>query len=443
MLCNYPEFKKILEQHCLNAQTSNQFLAVFYIDFFNIKDLRYNFEHEFSDTIVDFVITQLVEFFEQSKLNNFFADFCISKINNDKFNILISGFKNPSDITDFAENYSQHFKNRFQFNENIILINLQTGIAVYPEATTLNTNDLIKNANIAMCANVERRRNNYKIYSKEIHDQYTTLSKQYQKEHRIETALHEALEFNYLQLVYQPQYNIKTRKIRGIEALLRLEHPEQGNISPLDLVNVAEKSELITELGAWVMRQACKDFSNWLHAGIIEDGTVISINVSPFQLIKNDFIPLVKNVMEEAKLTVDHLEIEITETAVLTVLEDSKDILSELRKMGIKLSIDDLGTGYSSVSRIKDNLFAVVKIDKSYIDDITSNKISELIVQSVIKLAVMLNYEVIAEGVETLEQLEILKNYRCESIQGYYYSKPLTAKDLIKKIVNDTKPPGL
>ncbi|GGA19634.1 putative bifunctional diguanylate cyclase/phosphodiesterase [Psychrobacillus lasiicapitis] len=255
--------------------------------------------------------------------------------------------------------------------------------------------------------------------------------------HSLELDLGYAIERNQLELYYQPKVFAKTKQIIGAEALIRWNHPNHGMISPAEFIPLAEQTGLIKEIGKWVTRTACMQNKDWQNAKL--PMIPISINLSANHFLEKDLISNIVQTLKETNLEPQYLEIEITETSLLEEEEIVFSILEELRNLGIKISLDDFGTGYSSLSylnRFKGKL-DILKIDRSFIRDLSSSheEDSNFIVNMIIQLSHQLKMEVIAEGVETNEQLQVLQKYNCNIIQGYLFSKPLTASkfaDLLK-----------
>ncbi|MFJ5768991.1 putative bifunctional diguanylate cyclase/phosphodiesterase [Psychrobacillus sp. NPDC093180] len=260
---------------------------------------------------------------------------------------------------------------------------------------------------------------------------------QLNKSFSLESSLPYAIEQNQLELYYQPKINAKTNQIIGAEALIRWNHPKWGIISPNEFIPLAEKTGIINEIGKWVKQTACAQNKAWQEAQL--PMIPISINLSASRFLERDLICNIVQTLKDTKLEPQYLEIEITETSLLENEEIVFSVLDELRNLGIKIALDDFGTGYSSLSylnRFKGKL-DILKIDRSFIRDLSSSheEDSNFIVNMIIQLSHQLKMEVIAEGVETNEQLQVLQKYNCNIIQGYLFSKPLTASkfaDLLK-----------
>jgi EAL domain-containing protein (putative c-di-GMP-specific phosphodiesterase class I) len=252
----------------------------------------------------------------------------------------------------------------------------------------------------------------------------------------IERILRTAIENNELSINYQPQYNAQNNEIFGFEALVRLNSKELGFISPLEFIPIAEECGFITKLGKWVLSESCKQSVAWFNAGYKFKS--MSINISSVDLQQAGFLENVNNILEETSINPNIVELEITETVLMQSLDASIEILKKLMNMGIRIALDDFGTGYSSLSYLRKIPISTLKIDKSFIDNITSNKKEEAIINNIIQMAHSMDLKIVAEGVEVEEQLSILKERKCDYIQGYYFSKPLPASEAEKLLEKET-----
>jgi diguanylate cyclase (GGDEF)-like protein/PAS domain S-box-containing protein len=297
-------------------------------------------------------------------------------------------------------------------------ISTSIGVAVYP-ADGETPEELVKHADIAMYRAKETGRNNFQFYT-------PAMNERAMERLRIEGDLRNALEREEFVLHYQPQVDLHTREIVGIEALIRWQHPELGMVPPARFIGLAEETGLILPIGAWVIRTACMQNKAWQLSGL---GKLrVSVNLSARQFAQHDLVASVAQALNEAQLEPQYLEIELTESLVMADVDRAIGILRELKALGVKLSIDDFGTGYSSLSYLKRFPIDVLKIDRSFVNDITVDPDDAAIVASIISLAHSLRLQVIAEGVETEAQLTYLQQHQCDQIQGYYFSRPVTAE---------------
>jgi EAL domain-containing protein (putative c-di-GMP-specific phosphodiesterase class I) len=248
----------------------------------------------------------------------------------------------------------------------------------------------------------------------------------------LEHGLRAALDKKELFLVYQPQMDMATGTIVGFEALLRWQHPELGTIAPDRFMGIAENSGLILPIGAWVLRTACSQARKWQDEGLC--ATPVAVNVSAVQFRQPGFREVVSRVLSETGLACQYLELEVTESLLLSNADMTSSVLRELKGMGLKLAIDDFGTGYSSLSYLKQFPFSKLKIDRSFIRDVAVNSDDAAITTAIISMAKSLSLKVIAEGVENEAQMSFLRKLGCEEIQGYYFSKPLTAEEISARL---------
>ncbi|MES2536029.1 MAG: EAL domain-containing protein [Pseudomonadota bacterium] len=303
------------------------------------------------------------------------------------------------------------------------------GIAVYP-TDGKTPESLVEHADIAMYRAKQKGRNNYQFYKPAMNEgAFERL--------RIEADLRMALERNELLLHYQPQVDMVTGRIVGAEALIRWRHPELGLIAPARFIGVAEETGLIVQIGSWVLRTACAQNTAWQHAGFT--GLRVAVNLSARQFVQRDLVETIAAVLDATALAPEYLEIELTESLVMADVERTVGILREFKKLGVRLSLDDFGTGYSSLNYLKRFPIDVLKIDQTFVRDITLDPDDAGIVASIIALAHNLRLKVIAEGVETKEQLSFLQQLQCDEIQGYLISKPVPPAEFEKLLTLDKK----
>lgn len=304
----------------------------------------------------------------------------------------------------------------FVVDQNELIVTASIGIAVYPcDGTEHET--LSKNADTAMYRAKHNGRNGYSFFTQSMQDNTV-------RNLQLTNALHHALEQNQLSVVYQPQVSTLDGRIIGAESLLRWNHPEFGNISPVEFIPLAEESGLILPIGEWVLRTAVQQFKDWMDNGF--DPMIVAVNISAVQFRHPDLPGLVTKILNEVGLAPEYLEIELTEAAAMSNPDLACDIMENLHSQGIRMSIDDFGTGYSSLSYLKKFKVYKLKIDQSFVRDIHIDPDDKAIVKAIISMAHSLGLITIAEGVETIGQLEYLREQGCNEIQGYYYSKPLS-----------------
>jgi diguanylate cyclase (GGDEF)-like protein len=302
------------------------------------------------------------------------------------------------------------------------------GLAVHPSDGG-DAETLLKHAAVAMDRAKERGRNNFQFYT-------PAMNKRALERLRLEGDLRNAVERDEFVLHYQPQVDLRIGRIVGMEALIRWKHPELGMVPPARFIGLAEETGLIVTMGSWVMRTACAQNKAWQEAGL--GHLPVAVNVSALQFGQADFVQSVATVLEQTGLAPQYLEIEVTESLFMTEVDHAIGILRDLKALGVKLSIDDFGTGYSSLSYLKRFPIDVLKIDQSFVRDLTDHRDDAAIVVSIISLAHSLRLTVIAEGVETKEQVAYLQQHGCDQMQGYFFSRPVPAEEL-KQMLREGK----
>ncbi|AZN40465.1 EAL domain-containing protein [Paenibacillus albus] len=355
-------------------------------------------------------------------------DMTLSRMGGDEFTLLCDGIYGEEEITEITVRIIEAVAVPYRLKENDFYVTTSIGIAVYPEHGS-DAVQLLQNADTAMYEVKKNGKNGYQYYTKELHALL-------QEKIQLEGDLRQALTQGQLFLDYQPQADAGTNQIIGVEALVRWQHPTKGILSPGVFIPIAEETAMIYELGTWVLREACRQMKAWHDAG----GPLItvSVNLSSQQFHQANLTTYIKDILEETKLESRYLELEITESMMMDP-KVSSSILNELSESGIRISLDDFGTGYSSLSYLKLLPIHKLKIDRSFIRDITQNVNDKAIVATIISMAKHLNMDVIAEGIETKEQLDILVDNDCSEIQGYYYSRPLSASDVEAMFLSDRK----
>jgi EAL domain-containing protein (putative c-di-GMP-specific phosphodiesterase class I) len=354
-------------------------------------------------------------------LNEHFRDVDIlSRFGGDEFVVIIDEVDDLGSLTTVSEKLMSLFVEPFVVGERSLYISSSIGISIYPDDAT-DADEMIKNADTAMYRGKERGGNNFTFYRQEFnvsaHERLV-----------LEAEMRNALKAGEFVLHYQPQYEIGSGKIIGVEALLRWIHPEKGFIPPLEFIPLAEENGFILPLGAWVIEEAMQQLCRWKHDGI--EGVKMSINVSAKQFLHSDgLISLLKSQLECHAVEPSDIWIEITESTLANIEEMTRK-LNDIKALGISFAVDDFGTGYSSLNYLRKLPISILKIDKSFVDDIGKSRDDEAISKAVISLANAMGMEVVAEGVEYEEHLAFLKANGCNYYQGYYGSRPLPADEV-------------
>jgi diguanylate cyclase (GGDEF)-like protein len=391
-------------------------IAVISLDIDNFKNINDTLGHEAGDEL----ILQISEKLNESMQDNM----VLSRFSGDDFLILISEYPSNNYLKRVIEELRDMFNQFWTIHNNQLYVTVSIGITVYPDDGT-DVSDILRNANTAMHKAKAYGKNQYLFYKKSMHQEIT-------RKTVIENALRKALIDEELLLYYQPQVDIKTNKVIGLEALLRWISPELGFISPAEFIPIAEETGFIGEIGKWTIRTACLQNRLWRLEGF--DYKTVAVNVSAMEIQTPGFIDYVREILLETGMSPRELEIEITESMLMKSLDTTVEILGELRKLGVKIALDDFGTGYSSLNYLMHIPIDSVKVDKSFIDGICSNSKNKSIAEAITILAHNIELEVIAEGVETMEQLTLLSEMNCDKIQGYIFSKPQSADDIGKML---------
>jgi EAL domain-containing protein (putative c-di-GMP-specific phosphodiesterase class I) len=319
---------------------------------------------------------------------------------------------------------------RFVIQGHSLSIGCSLGVSIFPEDGA-DSETLIKHADAAMYSAKDGGRNNFQFFTADMNAQAV-------ERLALENGLRLVLDKKELFLVYQPQMDIATGTISGLEALLRWQHSELGLVPPDKFIRIAENSALIVPIGEWVLRTACYQARKWQDEGL--PAVSIAVNVSAVQFRQQGFCELIRTVLRETGLAPHYLELELTESLLLGNADVTLSVLQELKAMGLTLAIDDFGTGYSSFSYLKRFPVSKLKIDRSFVRDVAVNPDDAAITIAIISMAKSLNLKVIAEGVEDEAQMSFLRAHQCDEIQGYYFSKPLAVDNVAEKLRGETAP---
>lgn len=348
----------------------------------------------------------------------------VARFGGDEFTILLTGLNHPEDAAKVAERILAKLSEPLQIANQSLSITMSIGIAVYPLGG-LDVDTLLKNAHAALSWAKQSGRNAFYFYTE-------SMNKRALEKLNMESQLRQAIERDEISLHYQPQVDIKTGAIVGLEALMRWQHPTLGMVPPIEFIPLAEESELIFALGDWALQTACAQSKAWQAAGYAP--LCMAVNLSSRQFKQPGLANRIQQILESTRLEARFLELEITESMLMDNITDSIVTLQQLKEMGMRLSIDDFGTGYSSLNYLKRFPVDKLKIDRSFITEVIVDSADAAIVWSVIMLAHNLALQVIAEGVETEQQLAFLGEHGCDAYQGYFFSKPVPAAELVDKL---------
>lgn len=400
------------------AKKNEKMLAVMFLDLDRFKKINDTLGHAAGD--------RLLEGFAGRISDTLRSTDTVARWGGDEFTVLLPEINCLEDAIKTAQRILDNLKPAFKLEQQAFHISSSIGIALYPNDGE-DAETLVKNADAALYRAKERGRNNYQLYTATLNPEGSQLL-------NIENRLHEALEQGEFEIFYQPKVNITTWKIQGMEALLRWKHPELGLVSPATFIPIAEENGLIVPIGEWVLQTACTQNKAWQDA--LQPDLRVAVNFSARQFQQFNLVQMVANCLERTGLAPKYLELEITETTAMQDVDYTTKVLRELQAMGVQIALDDFGTGYCSLNYLKKFPLNILKIDKSFVSELTTDPCERAIANAVATLGRDLNLSVVAEGVETKEQLDCLRSLHCHEIQGHYFSTALSAGDASKLLVN-------
>lgn len=401
----FKELKKLMKED------PNDYLGIIYFDMDNFKRINDTYGHPLGDEL-------LYQFSKRLK-KNISCDNIFVRLGGDEFILVVPDNRSKEKINLCIKKLMESVAEPFECTGKLINITVSIGIGVYPENGT-RISELIQCADMAMYAAKESGKNTYRFFD-------SKMKNKLQKEVNIEQALRKALLNNEFMLLFQPQVNM-SKQIRGFEALVRWNSRDIGNVSPLDFITIAEENGMIIEIGKWILKTSC-EFIKIVNEKYKCD-FIVSVNISPIELKDSNFFNTLTNIIDSTKIKPEWLEIEITENVMIDSVEEVLIKLKQIKELKIKISLDDFGTGFSSLSYLGKLPADTLKIDKGFIKDISSNMHNQKMVESIIAMSHKLGINVIAEGIEEETQFEILKKMNCDNIQGYYIKKPSSLKDI-------------
>jgi diguanylate cyclase (GGDEF)-like protein/PAS domain S-box-containing protein len=400
-----------LQQSLTRARWHDRLVAVMFLDLDRFKNINDTLGH----TVGDQLLLQLSE-----RLSNSVRDGdTIGRFGGDEFAILLDDINSDSHISLLAEKLLDTLKKPFKINKHELFVTASIGISIFPNDGE-DSDTLLRNADVAMYRAKDLGKNNYQFYSDD-------LSARIFERMTLESHLRHALERNEFVLYYQPQIDTRTQKIMGVEALLRWKHPEFGLVTPNNIVPLMEETGLIEKVGHWALETACRQARKWHDAGWTY--LHLSVNISSRQFNDPDFISLVHDIISTTGINPEYLELELTESMLIRNASATINALNTLSSLGVRFAIDDFGTGYSSLSYLRRFPIDTIKIDRSFIHDVTDNPDDAAIASAIIVMGQNLSLNVIAEGVENQQQLEFLSSRNCHYLQGNLFSRPLPAEE--------------
>ncbi|WP_230369293.1 putative bifunctional diguanylate cyclase/phosphodiesterase [Paludibacterium denitrificans] len=403
-----------------NANRDGQRLALLLLDLDRFKTVNESLGHSAGDTLLQVAADRIKSVLGPGET--------LARQGGDEFIILLPVISDPSEAAIAAEKIRDAFVDSIDLHNHVLTITSSIGISVYPDDGR-DFETLVRNADAAMYHAKSSGRNSYKFYTADLNARAReTLA--------VESQLRFALERSEFVLHYQPQVEMATGRILGAEALIRWQHPALGLLGPARFISVAEERGFIVQVGNWVIREACRQLAEWQREGLPK--LSLAINLSALQFRQQDLSEVLQRSLTSNGLAGNVLDIEVTESVIMDDVSSTIQTIDAIKSMGLQLSIDDFGTGYSSLSYLKRFKADKLKIDRSFVQDIPNDSDDTAISKAIINMAKNLNMKVVAEGVETLEQWQFLREQGCDQVQGYLLAKPLPAEDFVKLLLNET-----
>jgi diguanylate cyclase (GGDEF)-like protein/PAS domain S-box-containing protein len=419
-LPNRALFRDRLESAMLRAQRSERLVGLLYLDLDRFKQVNDSLGHQAGDQLLKLVSDRLQRCVRRTDTvahpdaPQDAADSTVARLGGDEFTLVLENIKHIDEISRIAQRIITSLGVPFNLEGHQIFVGASIGITVYP-FDDIDLDNLIRNADAAMYQAKAQGRNNFQYYTDD-------LNANAEERLWLESELRQALERNQFELVYQPKLNLRSNRISGVEALLRWRSPEKGLVSPVEFIPLLEETGLIVPVGAWVLQTACKQAAAWAHDGL---DLTMAVNLSPRQFHDDDLTDVIQDALDHSGLPATLLELEVTESLLMEDSTRSQTALAGIKQMGIHISVDDFGTGYSSLAYLKRFPLDTLKIDRAFVKEVGIDQDDTAIVRAVIALARSLRLTVVAEGVETQDQLEFLRDTLCEQAQGYLISRPL------------------
>ncbi len=393
------------------AKRDKHQLAVLLIDLDRFKIINDSLGHNVGDELLEMIAQRFLTLGRESDT--------VARLGGDEFAVLLPELSHAEDASVVAQNFIDSLQEPFCLEGHCINIGTSIGISIFP-CDGVDVDGLIKHAELALYKAKEHGRNHYQYFSQELQEAVND-------QLEMEDEMRQAILNQQFTLFYQPKISLTTNKITGMEALVRWVHPEKGLIPPDKFIPLAEETGLMIPLGEWILETACRETADWSKR--FDDSLVVAINLSAKQFQSAGLLELIEKILNKYQLRAKNIELEITESCVMEDVKGALKTMKAFRKHGLKLAIDDFGTGYSSLSYLKNFPISTLKIDRSFVMELTSDSDDAAIVEVIILLARKLGLDVVAEGVETEAQLEFLREQCCQYVQGYFLSRPLPAEE--------------
>ncbi|MBL7002709.1 MAG: EAL domain-containing protein [Gammaproteobacteria bacterium] len=404
-----------------NAKRDNDLLALLFLDLDRFKRVNDTLGHSAGDKLLVKISKRLRNVIREgdSVIHLHEGDFLLTRLGGDEFTLLLSRVRKLNDVARVTERILHEIRRPIFIENHELVITGSIGISLYP-IDGENVNELIRNADVAMYQAKKDGKDRAVFYSSSMNEKALRVL-------TLEEELRHAFDENQFRVFYQPKVSFKDKKLIGAEALVRWQHPKRGILAPGQFLPIAEELGLIGPLSNWVLLETCQQIRRWQKAG--KDVVNISVNVSDQQFKEGDFVKKINQVFMDTGVSPSIIELELTETIVMENSNFAVDLTKRIKQAGVSLSIDDFGTGYSSMSHLKSLSVDKLKIDQSFVRDLENSQEDNAIVKAIIALSHSLNLEVVAEGIETEEQFEILKKLGAEEAQGYLFSRPIPAEE--------------
>lgn len=431
-LANRPLFIDSLEKTLASATRHNRKMAILFLDIDRFKRINDTLGHHIGDLLLKKIAERINRCIRETdtatRLGQDESTNCISRLGGDEFTILLSEIAHPEDAAKVAQRILDVIPQPMNLEGQEVFVTTSIGISVFP-IDGKNTENLMKNADTAMYHAKEKGRNNFQFYKESLN---TSASEKLE----LENDIRRALKRDEFMLYYQPQLDARSRRIIGVESLIRWQHPTRGFVSPGDFLPIAEESGLIIPLTEWVLSTACSQNKNWQVEGL--KPIRVSVNLSGHHFNQLKITEMVERVLQYSQLEPKYLEVEITEGTLIENKDEVKSTLQLLKDLGLTIAIDDFGTGYSSLAYLKTFPIDTLKIDQSFVRDISSDPNDAAITKAIVAMAHSLDLNVIAEGVETNDQLDFLRELGCSNVQGFLFSRPLPADEFAVLLMKET-----
>lgn len=411
-LANRTTFDESLKLAIYRAERYQSSVAVLFLDLDRFKVINDTLGHAIGDKLLIEVGNSLKKNLRQSDL--------LARFGGDEFAVLSTDISNDEEATEIAHRLIAALDQTFNLEGFELHISTSIGVSLFPRDGD-SAEKLLKNADAAMYRAKELGRNRFQFFSAEMNDKA-------ERRMKLELKLREAIKNEAFEVFYQPIWNLALKQVHGVEALLRWHDPEEGNIAPAEFIPLAEECGLISSVDEWVLRRACHQVSEWL----AETGFALnlSVNLSPREFIHNDLKDVVTRVLESSQLPPSQLELDISENLLGPSAKEVVNVLEDVQKLGVRIAIDDFGTAYSSFSRLRRLPLNTLKIDGSFIKDIGSGTDGDAVIKTIISLASFMELNVVAEGVELVNQLSFLEKNGCHLVQGYFFAEPVSAAEM-------------